>query len=156
MFATKTRLFGIFSTVVLSLGLVACGDDDDGGGTSLDGNKEVGSLTADEYPFFVRYWFPGPPWEVPEQYFRRSPLSLVGNVKTPTMLLTGEQDWRTPISQAEEYYQALKLRGVDTALVRIPDSSHGLADRPSQLVAKVLHVLKWFELLGGTPAVSER
>jgi acylaminoacyl-peptidase len=113
------------------------------------------ALTADEYPFFVRYWFPGPPWEVPEQYFGRSPLSLVGNVKTPTMLLTGEQDWRTPISQAEEYYQALKLRGVDTALVRIPDSSHALADRPSQLVAKVLHVLEWFARHGGEPAVAK-
>jgi dipeptidyl aminopeptidase/acylaminoacyl peptidase len=113
------------------------------------------ALTADEYFFFVRYWFPGPPWEVPEQYFGRSPLSLVGNVKTPTMLLTGEQDWRTPISQAEEYYQALKLRGIDTALVRIPDSSHALADRPSQLVAKVLHVLEWFARHGGEPAVAK-
>lgn len=112
-------------------------------------------LTADEYPFFVRYWFPAPPWEQPEQYFRRSPLSLVGHVKTPTMLLTGEQDWRTPISQAEEYYQALKLRGIDTALVRIPDSSHALADRPSQLIAKVLHILKWFERHGGEPAVAK-
>jgi len=112
------------------------------------------ALTADEYPFFVRYWFPGPPWEVPEKYFERSPLSLVGRVKTPTMLLTGEEDWRTPISQAEEYYQALKLRGVETALVRIPDSSHALADRPSQLIAKVLHILKWFELHGGEPAIA--
>jgi acylaminoacyl-peptidase len=111
-------------------------------------------LTADAYPFFVRYWFPAPPWEEPEEYFRRSPLALVGNVTTPTMLLTGEQDWRTPISQAEEYYQALKLRGVDTALVRIPDSSHGLADRPSQLMSKVLHVLAWFERYGGPPAVA--
>jgi acylaminoacyl-peptidase len=113
-------------------------------------------LTADVYPFFVRYWFPGMPWEVPEEYFRRSPLSLVGNVKTPTMLLTGEEDWRTPISQAEEYYQALKLLGVETALVRIPDSSHALANRPSQLVAKVLHILKWFELHGGEKAVAEK
>ena len=110
------------------------------------------ALTADLYPFFVKYWFPGPPWDVPQQYFERSPLSLVGKVKTPTMLLTGEQDWRTPISQAEEYYQALKLCGVETALVRIPDSSHALADRPSQLIAKVLHILKWFELHGGEPA----
>jgi dipeptidyl aminopeptidase/acylaminoacyl peptidase len=113
------------------------------------------ALTADSYPFFVRYWFPGMPWDVPEEYFRRSPLSLVGRVTTPTMLLTGEQDWRTPISQAEEYYQALKLRGVDTALVRIPDSSHALADRPSQLIAKVLHILKWFEKHGGQPAVEK-
>ncbi len=113
------------------------------------------ALTADSYPFFVRYWFPGMPWEVPEEYFRRSPLSLVGNVTTPTMLLTGEQDWRTPISQAEEYYQALKLRGIETALVRIPDSSHALADRPSQLISKVLHILEWFARHGGEPAIAK-
>ena len=94
------------------------------------------------------------PWEAPEEYFRRSPLSLVGAVVTPTMLLTGEQDWRTPISQSEEFYQALKLRGVDTALVRLPDSSHALADRPSQLNAKVLHILAWFERYGGEPATA--
>jgi len=113
-------------------------------------------LTADAYPFFTGYWFAAMPWEKPDDYFRRSPLSLVGNVKTPTMLLTGEQDWRTPISQSEEYYQALKLRGIDTALVRIPDSSHALADRPSQLIAKVLHILAWFEKYGGEPAVAKR
>jgi len=113
-------------------------------------------LTADATPFFVRYWFPAAPWEEPEHYFRRSPLSLVGNVTTPTMLLTGEEDWRTPISQAEEYYQALKLRGVESALVRIPDASHGLAERPSQLVAKVLHILAWFERHGGPKAPAAR
>ena len=77
-------------------------------------------LTADAYNFFYRYWFPDFPWEVPDQYLRRSPISLVGNVKTPTMLMTGEADYRTPISEAEQYYQALKLRKVEAALVRIP------------------------------------
>ena len=112
-------------------------------------------LTADLTPYFVKYWFPGAPWEKPEEYHRRSPLSLVGNVKTPTMLLTGEHDWRTPISQSEEYFAALKLRNVDTALVRIPDSSHSLANRPTHLVSKVLHILKWFEKHGGEPAVAK-
>jgi acylaminoacyl-peptidase len=102
------------------------------------------ALTADLYPFFVKYWFPGMPWEVPEQYWERSPLSLVGNVSTPTMVLTGESDWRTPISESEQYYQALKLRGVDTALVRIPEASHGITDRPSRFAAKTAYVLEWF------------
>ncbi len=101
-------------------------------------------LTADAYPFFWRYWFPGPPWEHPEHYWARSPLSLVGSVETPTMLLTGEQDFRTPISESEQFYQALKLRGIDTMMVRIPEASHGIANRPSQLIAKVAHVLAWF------------
>jgi acylaminoacyl-peptidase len=107
------------------------------------------SLTADHYAFFYRYWFPGPPWEHTEHYMKRSPVSLVGNVRTPTMVLTGEQDYRTPMSESEQYYQALKLRKVDAALVRIPGASHGIADRPSQLIAKVLHILKWFELYEG-------
>lgn len=103
-------------------------------------------LTADSYAFFYKYWFPGPPWEHTEHYMKRSPLSLVGNVTTPTMLLTGEIDYRTPMSESEQYYQALKLRKVDTALVRIPGASHSIARRPSQLLTKVAHILKWFEM----------
>jgi dipeptidyl aminopeptidase/acylaminoacyl peptidase len=102
-------------------------------------------LTADAAPFFYRYWFSAPPWEKPEEYLRRSPLSLVGNVRTPTMLLTGEQDYRTPMSESEQFYQALKLRRIDTALVRVPDAPHEIIVRPSQLIAKVTHILAWFE-----------
>ena len=75
------------------------------------------ALTSDAYNFFYKYWFPGPPWEHPEQYLRRSPISYVGQVETPTMLITGESDFRTPMSETEQYYQALKLRQVETALV---------------------------------------
>ncbi len=102
-------------------------------------------LTADFYAFFYKYWFSGFPWDVPEEYLQRSPLHHVGKVTTPTMLLTGEVDYRTPMSESEQFYQALKLRKIDTALVRIPDASHGIARRPSQLIAKVAHVLAWFE-----------
>ena len=102
-------------------------------------------LTADSYNFFYKYWFPGPPWEHAEHYLKRSPLSLVGNVTTPTMLMTGEADYRTPISETEQYYQALKIRDIETAMVRIPEASHGIAARPSHLISKVLHILAWFE-----------
>ncbi len=102
-------------------------------------------LTADLSKLFTRYWFPGYPWEHPEHYMARSPISLVGNVTTPTMLLTGAEDHRTPISESEQYYQALKLRRVDSALVRIPGASHGIANRPSHLISKVAHILAWFE-----------
>ena len=104
------------------------------------------ALTADAYTFFWKYWFPGYPWDHPEHYWERSPLSLVGNVTTPTMLLTGEEDYRTPMSESEQYFQALQLREVPTALVRIPGASHGITARPSRLIAKVAHVLEWFEL----------
>lgn len=103
------------------------------------------ALTADVYNYFSRYWFPGPPWEHQEHYMARSPISLVGNVRTPTMVLTGERDFRTPISESEQYYQALQLAGVDTLMVRIPEASHGIAARPSYLISKVAHILAWFE-----------
>ncbi len=64
------------------------------------------------------------------------------------MLLTGEADLRTPIAETEQYYQALKLRGVDTAMVRIPGASHSIAKRPSQLIAKVAAILAWLERYG--------
>jgi acylaminoacyl-peptidase len=106
-------------------------------------------LSADLPPLFAQYWFPKMPWEDPMDYWKRSPLSLVGNVSTPTMLLVGEADWRTPAWESEQYYQALKLRGIDTALVRIPGASHSLAKRPSQLIAKVAAILEWFERHSG-------
>lgn len=101
-------------------------------------------LTTDIGAFMPDYWFAEPPWVDPDSYWERSPLSLVGNVSTPTMLLTGEQDHRTPIPESEQYYQALKLRKIDTALVRIPEASHGIAARPSHLIAKVDNILAWF------------
>ena len=102
-------------------------------------------LTADGIPFFYRYWFPGPPWEHPEHYWERSPLSLVGDVATPTMLLTGESDYRTPMSETEQYYAALQLREVPSVMVRIPGAGHGIVNRPSNLVTKVAYILAWFE-----------
>lgn len=103
------------------------------------------ALTADFYTLFWQYWFADYPWNAQEEYWRRSPLSLVGNVKTPTMLLTGEADHRTPISETEQYYQALKLRGVDTVMVRVPEAPHGIARRPSHQIAKIANILAWFE-----------
>ena len=103
------------------------------------------TLTADSYVYQIRHQFPDLPWNAFEHYWARSPLSLVGNVTTPTMLLTGVNDRRTPISETEQFYQALKLRGVDTVMVRIPGSSHGIASRPSRLITKVDYLLAWFE-----------
>ena len=102
-------------------------------------------LYADGVQFFYKYWFGKKPWEDPENYFRRSPLSYVANVTTPTMLLTGEEDFRTPIAESEQFYAALKLENVETAMVRIPGASHGIANRPSNLIAKLASILAWFE-----------
>jgi acylaminoacyl-peptidase len=102
------------------------------------------SLYSDIHTMIPQYWFEKYPWEDPDAYWERSPLSLVGNVTTPTMLITGESDHRTPIPEAEQYYQALKLRKIDSALVRVPESSHGIASRPSNQIAKVDNILAWF------------
>lgn len=103
-------------------------------------------LTSDGASTYSKYWFPGFPWNNRDHYMDRSPISLVGNVSTPTMLITGEQDYRTPMSETEQYYTALKLRKVEAVMVWVPGSGHGLASRPSNLMTKVAHILKWFEM----------
>jgi dipeptidyl aminopeptidase/acylaminoacyl peptidase len=102
-------------------------------------------LTGDMNNFFYRYWFGEFPWENIQAYWKRSPLAYVGNVKTPTMLMTGEVDYRTPSSEAEQFYQALRLRKVDTAMVRVPNASHDISARPSLLIDKAAYVLAWFK-----------
>ncbi|MEE8169016.1 MAG: S9 family peptidase, partial [Phycisphaerae bacterium] len=103
------------------------------------------TLTADISAFVSKYWFPGPPWDHVEHYMKRSLLSVVRNVKTPTMVITGEEDYRTPISESEQYYKALKLLKVETVLVRVPGEPHGIRRRPSHHIAKVLNIVGWFD-----------
>jgi len=102
-------------------------------------------LTSDIGNWTSKYWFPGLPWDHVEHYEKRSLLSVVKNVKTPTMVLTGEEDWRTPMSDSEQYYQALKLLGVESVLVRVPGEPHGIQVRPSHHVSKIAHIIGWFD-----------
>lgn len=102
-------------------------------------------LTADSGLRQIPTQFPGMPWEHVEHYWQRSPMSLVGNVTTPTMLMTGENDLRTPMAQTEQFYQALKLRKIDTVLVKVPGSYHGIAGKPSRMITKIEHTLAWFK-----------
>jgi acylaminoacyl-peptidase len=106
------------------------------------------ALTTDIDSHMAEFWFEGAPWEEPEAYWARSPLSLVGAVKTPTIIITGENDWRTPMSESEQYFQALQLRGVPSALVRLPDASHGFG-RPSQWLAAIMATIGWYDRHGG-------
>jgi dipeptidyl aminopeptidase/acylaminoacyl peptidase len=102
-------------------------------------------LTTDGYTFMATSWFGKMPWEDPQGYWKRSPLSLVGNVKTPTLVIVGTEDHRTPPSEAEQFFDALQLREVPTALIQVPGASHGgLAERPSQSAAKANAILAWF------------
>ena len=103
------------------------------------------ALTADMAPVAVKYWFPGMPWDNVEHYEERSLLSVVSNVKTPTLIMTGEEDWRTPMSESEQYYKALKLLGVEAVLVRVPGEAHGIWGRPSHGISKITTVKGWFD-----------
>jgi dipeptidyl aminopeptidase/acylaminoacyl peptidase len=94
------------------------------------------------------YNFKSLPWENSEEHMRRSPISYVGNVKTPTMLMTGELDLRTPMEQTEQFYRALKLRKIDTVMVRIQDEYHPFnasPRHPSNRLNQILYLRGWFE-----------
>ena len=111
------------------------------------------ALTMDNTLFTSRYWFTKLPWEDPMSYWNHSPLSLVGNVKTPTLVVVGGQDYRTPVSESEQYYAALQIAGVPTALVKLPGASHGgFTARPSQAAAKASAILAWFDRYRTAPA----
>ncbi len=99
--------------------------------------------TSDGTSFFMKHWMGATPWEKPDLYFQRSPFSLVGQIKTPTLLITGENDYRTPISQTEQMFGALKLRGVDAEMIRLPGAGHGMG-RPSQWLHSILAPIEWF------------
>jgi dipeptidyl aminopeptidase/acylaminoacyl peptidase len=108
-------------------------------------NWESFALTADMAPTAVNDWFAGFPWDNRENYEQRSLLSVVKNVKTPTLIMTGEEDFRTPMSESEQYYKALKMRGIDAVLVRVPEEPHGIRRRPSHEAAKLTTLAGWFE-----------
>lgn len=102
------------------------------------------------------YNFENYPWEDPSEHLRRSPLMYVGNVTTPTMLMTGEYDLRTPMAQTEEYYQALKVLGVPTAMLRFQDEWHGTSSRPTNFIRTQLYLRSWFERWGeGAPRAAQ-
>ena len=89
--------------------------------------------------------FEKPFWEDPSEHLKRSPIMYVGNVKTPTMLMTGVQDLRTPMPQTEEFYSALKYRKVPTAMIRFNNEWHGTSSTPSNFLRTQLYLRSWFE-----------
>ncbi len=96
------------------------------------------------YQDLVHAEFNGMPWDNYEKLWDRSPLKHIKNVKTPTMLVHGENDNDVHITQAEEMYTALKMRGVDTVLVRYPREGHGIRE-PKHRVDNLQRNLDWFE-----------
>ena len=100
------------------------------------------------------YNFEKLPWEDPSEHLRRSPLTYVGNVKTPTMLMTGVRDLRTPMPQTEQFYSALKMLKVPTAMVRFNEEWHGTTSKPSNFMRTQLYLRYWFDKHKRTPAVT--
>ncbi len=112
------------------------------------------TLTADNWYGYYFSRYEGLPWDDPEPYWKFSPISLAGNVTTPTLFITGEEDLRTPLSESYQMFHALKMRGIDTAVIRLPGASHDMSRRPSQLMAKVANIVAWFEKYRVKPAAS--
>ncbi|MET3698837.1 dipeptidyl aminopeptidase/acylaminoacyl peptidase [Bacillus oleivorans] len=86
-------------------------------------------------------------WEDEETVMKYSPIRYANKVKTPTIILHSEADYRCPIEQGEQWYIALRRRGVPVKLVRFPDESHGIASKgkPSHRLERLTHLIDWFE-----------
>ena len=107
-------------------------------------NQMSDSLATDQY--LAQAVLVTPPWDQEQRFWARSPLSLIGSVSTPTLLITGEKDNRTPLTETLQYYDALQLRNIPSALMRVPDASHeSLRSRPSQLAAETAATIAWFD-----------
>ncbi len=94
----------------------------------------------------TEYEFLGKPWEQRELYRRLSPISYVEHVKAPTLIIASEEDYRTPMTDNEQWFMALKKRKVPVELVRYPRSSHGLSrtGEPWLLVDRLERIRSWF------------
>jgi dipeptidyl aminopeptidase/acylaminoacyl peptidase len=99
---------------------------------------------ASDVPYFSHAFFDKPFWEDPMAWWKQSSLAYVGNVTTPTLLMTGVLDLRTPMPQTEEYYAALKMRGVPTRLLRFENEWHGTESVPSNWMRTMLYMMSWF------------
>jgi dipeptidyl aminopeptidase/acylaminoacyl peptidase len=111
----------------------------------------ISMMGQTDIPLFGYNFFGKPFWEDPTQWLKQSSLMYVGNVTTPTMLMTGELDLRTPIPQSEEYYSALKMRGIPTAMLRFQGEWHGTQSLPSNWMRTQLYMMSWFKKYGGRP-----
>ena len=89
-------------------------------------------------------WFYGTPYEKLEGFIRSSPVTHVKNVRTPTLLLQGENDVTDPIGQSQQFYRGLKRYGVEAELVLYPREGHGFREE-KHLVDRLTRLLAWYE-----------
>jgi dipeptidyl aminopeptidase/acylaminoacyl peptidase len=113
------------------------------------------SMTGEtDIPLFTYNFFDAPFWEKPDQWLKHSSLMYVGNVTTPTLLMTGQLDMRTPMPQTEEFYSALKYRGVETVMLRFNGEYHGTGSKPTNFMRTQLYMMSWFQKHGGRPGTT--
>lgn len=95
----------------------------------------------------TEFEFDGAPWEQRDLYRALSPISYVEHVTAPTLIIHSEEDWRTPMTDAEQWYIALKKMQVPVEFVRYPRSSHGLSrtGEPWLLVDRLERKRSWFD-----------
>jgi dipeptidyl aminopeptidase/acylaminoacyl peptidase len=97
-----------------------------------------------DVPLFTYGFFKKPFWEDPSDWLAHSSLMTVGKVTTPTLLMTGILDRRTPMPQTEEYYAALKMKGVPAKLLQFNEEYHGTSTKPSNYIRTQLYMMSWF------------
>jgi dipeptidyl aminopeptidase/acylaminoacyl peptidase len=103
--------------------------------------------TAD-FAQFQPGWFRGAPWEDPQDYAARSPITHIAQVKTPLMLIEGEADYRTPSTAGgEQMFRALKYMKKPVVMIRFPGESHELSrsGKPWHRVERLQHIVAWFD-----------
>jgi dipeptidyl aminopeptidase/acylaminoacyl peptidase len=104
---------------------------------------------AADFTLFQPTWFRGAPWEQAEDFRARSPLSYVTEIRTPLMLIEGEEDHRTPpATGGEELFRALKYLRRPVVMVRFPGESHELSRSggPWHRVERLQHIINWFDI----------
>jgi dipeptidyl aminopeptidase/acylaminoacyl peptidase len=104
-------------------------------------------FTAD-FTLFQPTWFRKAPWEDPQDFAARSPITHVANVTTPTMYVLGDQDYRTPPADGGEMmFRALKYRKVPTVMIRFPRENHELSrsGEPWHRVERLQHIVGWMD-----------
>ena len=103
--------------------------------------------TAD-FTLFQPSWFRAAPFEDPEDFKARSPITYINEVKTPMMFILGEADWRTPTyAGGEEMFRALKYKKIPTVMVRFPGETHELSrsGQPWHRIERLDHIVGWFD-----------
>jgi dipeptidyl aminopeptidase/acylaminoacyl peptidase len=97
-----------------------------------------------DIPFFTLSFFQKPFWQDPTDWLKHSSIMYVDNVTTPTLVMTGEKDLRTPMAQSEEYYAALKVQGVPAQLMRFNEEYHGTSSKPSNAMRTMAYMMAWY------------